>query len=259
METIVASVDKGIARLILNRPDAGNSINSKMAVELREVAVRWRYDPDVRAVIISGTGKLFCGGGDLTEFAASDGAPQLLASVTTDFHAAISMISSMDAPVVAAVNGSAGGAGMSLMAVADLAIASDRSKFTMGYTKAGLVPDGGSSFYLGRVIGLRRAMELILTNRVLNADEALAWGLVNRVVPHDSVMAEAEALATDLAAGPTRTFGAAKRLVIKGADSALAEAMERESTTMAQIASTVDAHEGMEAFVGRRPPLFSGQ
>ena len=129
----------------------------------------------------------------------------------------------------------------------------------MGYTRAGLSPDGTSSYFLARVVGLRRALELTLTNRVLNASEAEAWGLVNRVVPDAEVGAEAEALARQLAAGPTRAFGLAKRLLLEGASSSLEQSMERESFAIAAAAGTADAQEGIRAFLEKRGAAFAGQ
>jgi 2-(1,2-epoxy-1,2-dihydrophenyl)acetyl-CoA isomerase len=179
-------------------------------------------------------------------------------SLTIDLHAALARFAKMDAPVVAAVSGSAGGAGMSLVAACDLVLAGASAKFTMGYTKAGLIPDGTSSFFLARTVGLRRATELVLTNRVLSAAEAEAWGLVNQVVPDATVREEAMALARTLAAGPTRAFGLAKRVLCEGAASSLEEAMERESRYIAVAADMDDAYEGITAFVAKRPAQFHG-
>ena len=187
--TIKLAVEDGVARLELNRPQAANCLNAAMAADLHRAAIALRWDPAVRAVLVTSTGKVFCGGGDLAEFGGlGDELPGHLAMTTSDLHGALETFASMDAPLVLAVGGSAGGAGMSLVAAADLVIASTRAKFTMGYTAVGLTPDGSSSFYLSRAIGLRRAMELVLTNRVLTAEEALDWGLVNRVVAEDELV-----------------------------------------------------------------------
>jgi 2-(1,2-epoxy-1,2-dihydrophenyl)acetyl-CoA isomerase len=249
-----------VAVLTLNRPDEANAINGQMASELRSVALSLSHDPSVRAVVLQSFGRVFCGGGDLGAFAAAPAAEvsEYIESLTIDLHAALARLAKMDAPVVAAVSGSAGGAGMSLVAACDLVIAGESAKFTMGYTKAGLVPDGTSSFFLGRVVGLRRASELVLTNRVLTAAEAEQWGLVNRVVADAVVRDEALALARALATGPTKAFGLAKRVLCEGAASSLEDAMERESRYIALAATTEDAAEGIAAFVGRRPAQFHG-
>jgi 2-(1,2-epoxy-1,2-dihydrophenyl)acetyl-CoA isomerase len=260
-QTISLQVERGLATLTLDRPEAANALNDVMAAELRQAAVALAHDAGVRAVLITANGRVFCGGGDLATFAAKDPAalPAFVDHLTIDLHAALSRFAKLDAPVVAAVAGSAGGAGMSLVAACDLVVAGRSAKFTMGYTRAGLVPDGTSSFYLSRVVGLRRAMDLVLTNRVLTAAEAEAWGLVNRVVDDDAVASEARALAEQLAAGPTRAFGLAKRVLYEGATSPLEQAMERESAAIAVAAATADAQEGMAAFLGKRAPAFEGR
>ena len=257
--TISLTKEAGIARLRLTRPGAANAINAELAADLHRAAVSLRWDPTVRAVVLSGEGKVFCGGGDLAEFAAQgDRLPDHLTGVTDDLHAALVSFAAMDAPLIAAVAGSAGGAGLSLVAAADLVVAGRRAKFTMAYTAVGLTPDGGSSYYLARVIGLRRAMEMVLTNRVLTADEAQSWGLVNRVVDDDAVDEEVDRLARAVAGGPTGSLGAAKRLVLSGATADLAAALARESGTISAMSTTGDAREGVSAFLAKRPPRFTG-
>jgi 2-(1,2-epoxy-1,2-dihydrophenyl)acetyl-CoA isomerase len=256
-ETILLSVEGGVAHLTLNRPDQANAVNARMAAELRDAAIALRFDPAVRVVLLDAAGKLFCGGGDLGAFrSAGDGAGTALAGIASDLHVALSTFAAMDAPVVAAVRGSAGGAGMSMVAGADIVVAGERAKFTMGYTAVALAPDGGSTFFLSRVVGLRRAMDLVLTNRTLDASTAEAWGLVTRVVPDDAVDAEAQALASALAGGSRQSLGAAKRLVLAGANASLAEALAREAEAISAAAATSDGREGIAAFVEKRPPSF---
>jgi 2-(1,2-epoxy-1,2-dihydrophenyl)acetyl-CoA isomerase len=232
-----------------------------MAADLRQAAVHLAHADGVRAVLLTANGRVFCGGGDLGAFAAVDAAdlPAFIDDLTIDLHAAVARLSRLEAPLVAAVTGSAGGAGMSLVAACDLVVAGESARFTMGYTKAGLVPDGTSSFYLARVVGLRRAMDLVLTNRTLSAAEAEAWGLVNRVVPDDQVISEATALARQLATGPTRALGLAKRVLYEGANSSLEAAMERESAAISRAARSEDAREGIAAFLGKRAAAFTGR
>ncbi|HEY3942222.1 MAG TPA: enoyl-CoA hydratase/isomerase family protein [Acidimicrobiales bacterium] len=258
--TIRFSVAEGIARLQLDRPGAANAINGALASELFDAATRLRWDNSVRVVLLTAAGKVFCGGGDIGEFGAwGEDLPEQVARVTHDLHGALTAFAAMDAPLVAAVGGSAGGAGLSLVAAADLVVASTRAKFTMAYTGVGLTPDAGSSFYLARAVGLRRATELVLTNRVLSASEAEAWGLVNRVVDEDALESTCEELVASLASGPTRAYGAARRVLARGASSDLAAALALESETIAATASTTDAREGVSAFVQRRPPRFEGR
>lgn len=256
--TINLSVHDGIARLQLNRPESANTVNAQLARELFDAATSLRWDPTIRVVLLTSAGKVFCGGGDIAEFAdKGDRLPEHVAQVTHDLHGAIETFSTMDAPLVIAVGGSAGGAGMSLVSAGDLVLAGARAKFTMAYTRVGLTPDGSSTFYLARVVGLRRAMDLVLTNRVLTAPEAEAWGLVNRVVADEELPEAAEELASAIAAGPTAAYGAAKRLLLRGATSELADAMARESEEISRICRTPDAIEAVSAFLDKREPRFS--
>ncbi len=260
LDTLELTVDDdGLARLVINRAEAANALDRQMAADFRTVAIRLESTQAARAVLVTADGPIFCAGGDLKDFAESDDPFALMTEMTVDFHAAIAKFSRLDAPVVAAVRGAAGGAGMSLVAAFDLVVAGESSKFTMGYTRAGLVPDGSSSFFLARCVGYKRAMDLVLTNRVLGAAEAEAWGLVNRVVADDDVADEAEQLARSLAAGPTRSFGLAKREILAGAISSLEEAMERESMSIAAATRSADAMEGIASFLEKRRPDFRGE
>ncbi len=197
LKTLLFEKRDGVARVTLNRPDAANALDRTMARELMEVAIDCDEDAAVRCVVLTGSGsRMFCAGGDLRAFVeAGEHAPALVKDMTTHLHAAISRFARMNAPVIAAVNGTAAGGGFSLMCGCDLVIAAASASFTMAYTRAGLSPDGSSTFYLARVIGLRRAYEMALTNRVLSAAEALEWGLVNRVVADADLHREVDALA----------------------------------------------------------------
>jgi len=257
--TLVWDLKDKVARITLNRPDFANALNAEMGRELMHAAIRASEDPAVRAVILTGAGKMFCGGGDLKHFASQgDGLPAHLKELAGCLHMAISRFVRMDAPLIAAVNGSAGGAGLSLCLFADVVLAAESSKFTLAYTKAGLAPDGGSTYFLPRIVGLRRALEMALTNRVLSAQEALAWGLVTQVVPDGQLQAEAQALAARLASGATRAFGAAKRLMHHSSSESLETQMELEAQAISGLAHSRDAREGIAAFVAKRPADFRG-
>src|SRR5689334_404188 len=246
--TLRFALADGVARITLDRPDAANALNAEMARELAHAAIRCSEDRSVRAVILTGAGRMFSGGGDLKSFAAQgDALPSHLKEVAGNLHAAISRFVRMDAPVIAAVNGAAGGAGFSLCLFCDLVLAAQSAKFVLAYTRAGLSPDGGSTFFLPRIVGLRRALELALTNRPLTADEALAWGIVNRVVADAELQAEAERLAAALAAGATGAFGAAKRLLHHGFGESLETQMELEAQAIAAQARGAESREGIAA------------
>jgi 2-(1,2-epoxy-1,2-dihydrophenyl)acetyl-CoA isomerase len=259
--TILFEIRDHVAYITLNRPEAANAMNLELARELEEVALECEESSQVRAVLLTGAGKMFCGGGDVKAFAAQETThlPAYLKRVTLYLHQAIHRFARMRAPVVMAINGSAGGGGMSLACAGDLVLAGESAKFTMAYTRIGLTPDGSSTYYLPRIIGVRRTMELALTNRTLSANEALSLGLVTRVVPDDQLIAQAEALGNELAHGPTRAYGGVKRLLYSSFNTPLPEQMELESEWIADMARTWDAQEGMAAFVGKRAPKFNGQ
>lgn len=259
-ENVLYEVRDGVAHVTLNRPKAANAINLALGRELAYVAMECDEDPAVRAVLVKASpdSKLFCAGGDLRSFAdAGDRTPILLKELTMYLHAAVSRFSRLRAPVIAAVNGAAAGAGFSLVASTDLAICGESSTFTMAYTAAGLTPDGSSTYFLPRLIGRRRTLELMITNRRLSAAEALDWGIVNQVVPDAEVAATAEKLASTLAAGPTAAFGITKQLVL--ADEGLEAQMELETRGIADAARTADARGAIQAFLEKKRPTFEGR
>jgi 2-(1,2-epoxy-1,2-dihydrophenyl)acetyl-CoA isomerase len=257
---LVFEVKDGVGLIRLNRPDDGNVITLEMAAELLEVVSRCDEDSGVRAVVLTGSGKMFCAGGDLKAFAAQgEGASLYMKQATQAFHAAISRLNWMDAPVIAAINGTAAGGGLSLALATDIAIAAQSAKFTMAYTRIGLVPDGAATYFLARLVGLRRAKEMVLLNPVLSAQQALEWGLINQVVADDLVLPTALGIAQQLAKGPTRALGLAKRLILSGATESLESQMAKESRGIAAMVASADGQEGIAAFLGKRLPEFSGK
>ncbi len=251
---------EGVARLTLNRPDAANALNLELAQELMDAAIELDADASVRAVVLGATGRMFCAGGDLQAFRdAGDALPAGIKRVTTHLHAALSVLARMDAPVIAAVQGAAAGAGFSLLCACDLAVAARSAKFTMAYTRAGLAPDGSSTWFLPRLIGARRTAELMLTNRTLTAEEARDWGIVNEVVDDGDLEGRVTELATGLAAGPTRAFGQVKRLLQLSSVEGFESQMEHESRAISAASRTADAAEGIAAFFEKRAPKFSGR
>lgn len=254
--TVALSIAGAIATVTLDRPDAGNSMNLRFGADLLDVARRIEADGAVRAVVLTGAGRHFCFGGDLRDMVDSGAdITEHLRVLTTNLHGALVTFMRMDAPVIAAVNGTAAGAGLGLVLMADLAIAGAGSRFTTAYTGVALTPDGCNSFLLPRAVGYKRAMELLLTNRVLKADEALAWGIVNQVVEDDEVVAAATALAGRLASGPVGAFGSVKRLLGES-EPGLEEQLRRESATISGRGTTAEAREGIAAFLAKRPPQY---
>ncbi|MGK0501002.1 MAG: 2-(1,2-epoxy-1,2-dihydrophenyl)acetyl-CoA isomerase [Oceanicoccus sp.] len=258
-ETLILEKIDGVANITLNRPEAANGINLIMAKELMTAASDCSDDPLVRVVLLTGNGKLFSAGGDLKSFAGTDDPSSLLKEITFYLHGAISRFSRMSAPLIIAVNGTAAGAGFSLAVTGDIVLSAASAKFTMAYTAAGLSPDGSSSYFLPRLIGLRRTQELMFTNRLLTADEALEWGAINKVVPNDELAGEAQALAKQLAEGPTLAFGAVKKLLLSSFTNTLESQMEDESGYIAAMTTYKDGKEGIAAFSEKRKPVFEGK
>lgn len=255
-ETLDLDVRDGVAHLTLNRPDAANGINLELARDLMSATLAIAADPDARVVLLTGAGKMFCGGGDVKGFAAEDDLPTYLRETLGPLHGAITNLVRGDAPVVAAVQGSAAGAGMGLVGASDLVVAAESTKFVMAYTGIGFTPDGSSSWFLPRLVGLRRALELTFTNRVLSAAEALEWGLITQVVPDDGLHDAAAALATKLAAGPPWALTAAKRLLHTSLEETLETHLAREAEAISAASGTPDGIEGVAAFVEKRKPAF---
>ena len=199
----------GVATLTLNRPDAYNSLNMALGRELFTASLELDEDPEVRCVVITGSGRAFCAGGDVKDFVDNLGRIGAhIKELTTYLHGAVSRFCRSDKPVIMAINGIAAGGGFSFALSGDLVVAAESAKFTMAYSKIAATPDGSSSYFLPRLIGLRRAMELYFTNRVLTAREALEWGLVTRVVPDAELRPAVAALAAELAQGPTQGLSA---------------------------------------------------
>jgi 2-(1,2-epoxy-1,2-dihydrophenyl)acetyl-CoA isomerase len=254
--TLRLEVRDHIAHLTLSRPDAANTMNLLFGREFLAAAAAIRSNRLVRAVLLSGEGKNFCFGGDLKGMVAAGGDISAhLTELTTNLHAGMTHLARMDAPVIAAVRGTAAGAGLGLVLAADLAIAGKGSKFVPAYTAVGLTPDAGCTFLLPRAVGYKRALELFLTNRALSADEALAWGLVNQVVEDEKVDETAAALAHRLAAGASGAFGAVKRLLGESEVGWEAQ-LARESRSISARGGTEEGREGIAAFLEKRTANF---
>ena len=251
-------VTAGIARVTLNRPDNGNAINRELCSELRAQAESLLERDDVRAVILDARGPRFCVGGDLAYFEGIDDIEAELIALATDFHAGIDALRRLDAPVIAAVRGAAGGGGFSLVLACDLAIGTESSKYTMAYTAAGLSPDGGSSWTLPRIVGWRLATQLMLTNRVLSAAEAKELTILTDVVPDEELESAVDALAAKIAAGATGAYGTVKRLLRESTDNTLAQQFEAEGLAIAANAASAHGREGVGAFLAKRRPVFGG-
>ena len=260
MKTMDLDVREHVAWLKLSRPEKANTFDFDFVKDLYDAALQCGSSADVRAVVICAEGRFFSAGGDAKLFRElGDRLPRAVLELTGMLHSAVARFAQMDAPVIAAVNGPAAGGGLCLVAMSDLAIAARSAKFVLAFPGIGFSVDTGGTYFLPKVLGPRRALEMMLAGKTLDAEEALAWGLVNRVVDDGALLGEAEALAKKLAAGPSKAFGAIKRLVHSGFVESMETHMENEARTLAGIVTTEDAREGLRAFSEKRPPRFVGR
>jgi 2-(1,2-epoxy-1,2-dihydrophenyl)acetyl-CoA isomerase len=244
---------KGAATITLDRPTSGNAIDLPLARALMRALQSCERDSDVRAIVIRGRGRLFCTGGDLVAIREQGtDAPAYVKELLSYLHEALNLIATIRAPVIAAVNGTAAGAGLALACACDLTVALDSAKFVMAYTKVGLTPDGSSTWFLPRVIGLKRALELALSNRAISAAEARDWGLVNEVLDEREFDPHVDTLVSRLAQGATNAFGQAKRLIRNSHHETLAAQMQAESEALCAALIGAEAQSGLDDFVAAR-------
>jgi|TARA_B110000014_G_scaffold247505_1_gene221078 2-(1,2-epoxy-1,2-dihydrophenyl)acetyl-CoA isomerase len=259
-KNIIFEVTDNIGLITLNRPDDANSINKPMVEELADIAMNCYRDDSIRSVVLTGSGKMFCGGGDLKAFVEQgDAVSNYVDQTATVLHQSISRFARMDSPLVIAVNGVAAGGGFSLALAGDYIIAADTAKFISAYTASGLSPDGSSTFYLAKHIGLLRAKELILTNRLLSAEEACNWGMVTKVVPSDNLLDEAMAMANKFSKGPTKAYGISKNLLNSTYSETLEAQLDSESRGIASSMGNEDGRHGIDSFYNKKKPTFKGK
>ncbi|HEX4859269.1 MAG TPA: enoyl-CoA hydratase [Usitatibacteraceae bacterium] len=249
-----------VATLTFNRPEIYNAMDEPMIRGLRDATHSLAADPTLRVLIIAGAGKAFIAGGDVAMFykRRETLAAEIRPMIET-LHEAIIALRDAPFPVVAKIHGAVAGAGVSLALACDFSIAADNAVFTTAYAKIGQSPDGGSTYFLPRIVGMKKAAELIMLTEPVKAAEALALGLVNKVVAADALDAEVAAFAARLASGPTQAYARAKRLMNQTFDSALGVQLAREADFFVECAATADFKEGVTAFVEKRAPRFSGQ
>lgn len=250
-------IENSIARITLDRPAVGNAIDRTMVRALMDAAIECDENDAIRCVVLTGTGRMFCAGGDIAEFsAAGEGLSAYVKDITDHLHAAVARLARMKRPLVTAVNGAAAGAGFSLAILGDIAIAAHSATFTMAYSGIGLTPDGGASWLLPRLVGLRKAQEIMLLNPRISAADALEMGLVTRVVADHELEEAALAVAADLAGSAVGAHGAGRRLLAGSFGASLETQLELESRAIIAQAGTPEAREGISAFLEKRAPDF---
>jgi 2-(1,2-epoxy-1,2-dihydrophenyl)acetyl-CoA isomerase len=246
----------GVLTVTLNRPEAYNAFTTAMHAALRAALAEAAAD-DVRAVVITGAGKGFCAGQDLNEFRGLE--HDIAEHLEASYHPNVRAIRALEKPVIAAVNGAAAGAGLSLACACDYRVAADGASFVPGFVGIGLVPDSGGSYFIARLLGPARAFTWMTTNRRLTAAQAHAWGLVDEVVEAGALLPRAGELAAAYAAAPTRGVGLTKRLFDHAATATLDEQLALEAELQSEATATEDFREGVAAFLEKRPPRFTGR
>lgn len=257
MPTVLTSREGAVLTITLNRPDAYNAFTRELHAELHAALTGEAADPRVRAVVLTGAGKAFCSGQDIREFSELPGS--IGEALEQTYHPNVRALRALEKPVIAAVNGAAAGAGLSLAVACDARVASDQAVFVPGFVGIGLVPDSGGTWFLHRLLGFARAFEWMSSNRRLTAGEALEWGLVSEVVPSESFEARVAEIATTWACLPTRAVAGTKRLFDHAYDAPLEEQLAVEASEQEAATGTEDFREGVAAFLEKRPPSFSGR
>jgi 2-(1,2-epoxy-1,2-dihydrophenyl)acetyl-CoA isomerase len=259
-EPVLLEREGAIARIVLNRPESGNAIDLQMAQGLVRAALQCDADLSIRCVVLTGAGRLFCVGGDIAAFGSTpDKASARLSELAGTLHMAIARLARMRKPLLVLVNGPAAGAGLSLAILGDIVLTVRAAHFTAAYTAIGLSPDGSLTWQLPRLVGLRRAQEMILTNRRVSAEEAERIGLVTRAVDDAALAKEGAAITAVWLQSATTALGAARALLAQSFETGLETQMEQEARAIAAAGRGHDGQEGVAAFLGKRKPNFRGE
>ncbi|NRS17461.1 enoyl-CoA hydratase/isomerase family protein [Brevibacillus sp. HB1.4B] len=257
-ETILYEVSEGVAVVTLNRPDKFNAFTAVMNKEITDALKQAQKDADVRCIVLTGAGRAFNAGQDLSD--VSGGGDVDYGGFLRDrYNPMILQFQKTEKPIIAAVNGVAAGAGMSVALACDIRLASEKASFVNAFVNIGLVPDSGGCYFLPRIVGIGKALELAMTGEKVSAEEAMRIGLVNQVYPAESFIEDALAYARKLASLPTKGIGLIKRTMYKGLEMGLEETLEYEAFAQEAAGSTVDHKEGVTAFMEKRAPRFTGR
>lgn len=257
-ETILYSLDGGVLTITLNRPDTLNAFNRKMTDEIQDALKKAERDSEVRCLVFTGAGRAFSSGEDLKARQA-EGTTGFASTLRERYNPIILKLRNIEKPVIASVNGVAAGAGCSVALACDLRIASEKASFIEAFARIGLVPDSGASFFLPRLVGLSKALEMAMTGDAVGAQEAYRIGLVNKVVPPEELESATRELAERLALGATRAIGLAKRNINRATEGALLEILDLEVYAQESAGASADFKEGLAAFLEKRQANFTGK
>lgn len=260
-ETILFEIDGGVASLTLNRPDKLNAFTAAMHEELREAMHRLRADASVRALLITGNGRGFCAGQDLSERVMKDGSGpfDLGSTLESNYNPLVKGLRELPFPVICAVNGVAAGAGCNFALACDIVIAARSASFIEVFSRIGLIPDAGGTYVLPRLVGMARAMGMSLTTEPVSAEQAAAWGLIWKCVDDDQLAGTAHELAQRFAAGPTLAYGLIKQALNASPANTLEQQLALEATLQRRAGQSADFQEGVKAFLEKRPAKFAGR
>lgn len=256
--SVLLKIENQVAYITLNRPEVFNSFNREMALSIQEVLNSCAVAADVRAIVITGSGKAFCAGQDLKEVTDPELNPGFRKILEEHYNPIIQLIRTIEKPIIAAVNGVAAGAGANIALACDFVVASEHASFIQAFSKIGLIPDSGGTFFLPRLIGLQRATNLMMLGEKVNAIEARDMGLIYKIFPTAFFMEDVIRLAETLAAMPTKALGLTKRLLNKSLSNTLEQQLVLESDLQIEASSCNDYKEGVTAFVEKRTPEFKG-
>lgn len=257
--SILIKIENQVAYITLNRPDVFNSFNREMALLLQSILEDCEYNNEVRSIVITGNGKAFCAGQDLKEVTSPELNPGFKKILEEHYNPIITRIRAINKPVIAAVNGVAAGAGANIALSCDLVVASNKASFIQAFSKIGLIPDSGGTFFLPRLIGFQKATALMMLGDKVTAEEAEELGMIFKVISSESFNEEVEKVAVKLANMPTKALGLIKELLNKSITNTLEQQLELEGKLQIEAALSEDYTEGVNAFMEKRKPIFKGK